>query len=189
MSQSFLSIGRLTRTLFNGQTEALTFLPGVNVLVGSPNTGKTKWLQTLDHLLGDPTSIDATFDEQLLAKYDSATVELLVGDECLYVERRWKEAGGKTKIFVNKEAMPAREFQHLLLGKLGIPLLHFPKGNPLSGQTWPELSFRMLLRHIYRQQRFWSGIATCSQRRSSTPVCCSFLVWLRTSTPRSTGSW
>ena len=29
----------------------------------------------------------------------------------------------------------------------------------MSGQTWPELSFRMLLRHVYRQQRFWSGIA------------------------------
>ena len=29
----------------------------------------------------------------------------------------------------------------------------------MSGQTWPELSFRMLLRHIYRQQRFWGGLA------------------------------
>ena len=55
--------------------------------------------------------------------------------------------------------MPARELQHFLLRKLGIPLLNFPKGNPMSGQTWPELSFRMLLRHIYRQQRFWIGIA------------------------------
>ena len=159
MSQPFLSIGRLSRTLSSGQTESLVFLPGVNLLVGSPNTGKTKWLQTLDHLLGDPASFDATFDEQLFAKYDSASVELLIGDESLSVERRWKEPGGKTKIFVNDEAMPAREFQHLLLEKLGIPLLHFPKGNPLSGQTWPELSFRMLLRHIYRQQRFWGGIA------------------------------
>ena len=29
----------------------------------------------------------------------------------------------------------------------------------MSGQTWPELSFRTLLRHIYRQQRFWSDLA------------------------------
>jgi hypothetical protein len=55
--------------------------------------------------------------------------------------------------------MDAHEFQQWLLGKLHIPLLHFPKGNPTSGQTWPELSFRMLLRHIYRQQRFWGDIA------------------------------
>jgi hypothetical protein len=43
--------------------------------------------------------------------------------------------------------------------ELGVPLLSFPKGNPMSGQTWPELSFRMLLRHMYRQQRFWGNIA------------------------------
>jgi hypothetical protein len=42
--------------------------------------------------------------------------------------------------------------------KLAIPLVNFPKGNPMSGQTWPELSFRSLLRHIHRQQRFWSGM-------------------------------
>jgi hypothetical protein len=55
--------------------------------------------------------------------------------------------------------MSPKDFQHWLLEKLGIPLVNFPKGNPMSGQTWPELSFRTLLRHIYRQQRFWGGIA------------------------------
>lgn len=159
MSRPYLSIGRLMRQLSNGETETLTFQPGVNLLIGPPNTGKTKWLQMLDHLLGDSDSFDSTFDEQLSQKYDSISAELLLGEEVLRIERRWKEVGGKTKVFVNGEGMPARDFQHLLLEKLGIPLLHFPKGNPLSGQTWPELSFRMLLRHIYRQQRFWSGIA------------------------------
>jgi hypothetical protein len=54
--------------------------------------------------------------------------------------------------------------------KLGIPLLNFPKGNPMSGQTWPELSFRMLLRHIYRQQRFWIGI-TDQQPEGEQQAC------------------
>lgn len=159
MSRPYLSIGRLMRQLSNGETETLTFKPGVNLLIGPPNTGKTKWLQMLDHLLGDPLSFESSFDEQLFARYDSIGAELWFGEEVLRVERRWKEVGGKTKVFVNGEGMAARDFQHLLLEKLGIPLLHFPRGNPLSGQTWPELSFRMLLRHIYRQQRFWSGIA------------------------------
>lgn len=55
--------------------------------------------------------------------------------------------------------MLAKEFQHWLFEKLGIPLLHFPKGNPMSGQTWPGLSFRMLLRHIYRRQGFGTDLA------------------------------
>lgn len=83
---------------------------------------------------------------------------ICIGDESFRIERRWREAGAKGKVFVEDEGMPAKDFQHWLMEKLGIPLVNFPKGNPMSGQTWPELSFRTLLRHIFRQQRFWSGL-------------------------------
>ena len=43
--QPYLSIARLERRLSTGNTEELLFCEGVNVLVGRPNTGKTKWLQ------------------------------------------------------------------------------------------------------------------------------------------------
>jgi hypothetical protein len=141
MSGPFLSIGRLERRLSTGNTEGL------------------KWLRTLDYLLGDPDSVESAFEDHIVEKYDAAAVELFIGDERLLVERRWKEAGSKTKVFVDGAEMTVRGVQHLLLEKLGIPLLHFPRGNPMSGQTWPELSWRMLLRHIYRQQRFWGGLA------------------------------
>ena len=103
-----------------------------------------------------------TFNDTVLGladKYDAAAAQLLIGDEQVRIERRWKEPGAKSKVFVNGEGMAARDFQHWLMGRLGIPLLNFPKGNPMSGQTWPELSFRMLLRHIYRRQPFWGEIA------------------------------
>lgn len=162
MSPNYLSIGHLERRLaLGGDIEELRFEPGVNVLVGRPNTGKTKWLETLDYLLGDlgENPFDRTEEEGLTEKYDLARAELLIGEERMLIERRWREPGAKTKIFVDGEGMKAQEFQHFLLEKLGIPLLNFPRGNPMSGQTWPELSFRMLLRHIYRQQRFWNDIA------------------------------
>src|SRR6185437_2810580 len=108
MSGPFLSIGRLERRLWNGNTEAITFRPGVNLLVGPPNTGKTKWLRTLDHLLGDPDPIEAVFEDHLIEKYDAAAVELLIGDERLVVERRWKEAGSKTKVFIDGADMTVR---------------------------------------------------------------------------------
>jgi hypothetical protein len=157
----FLSIGSLQRRFTTGNIEALHFESGVNVLVGRPNTGKTKWLETLDYLLGDTggNPFEGSNDEPLAEKYDAAGVELFVGKERLYVERRWKEVGAKNKIFVNDEALTPPDFQRLLLEKLHIPVLHFPKGNPMSGQTWPELSFRTLLRHMYRRQRFWGDIA------------------------------
>ncbi|SMF51198.1 hypothetical protein SAMN06265365_117116 [Tistlia consotensis] len=158
---SFLSVGRLLRRLATGNVEEIDFDLGVNVLVGPPNTGKTKWLQTLDFLLGDTgdNPFEGAEETGLSEKYEAAGVEFRIGEEMFWVERRWREAGAKSKVFVNDDSMPAREFQQWLMEKLGVPLLHFPKGNPMSGQTWPQLSFRMLLRHIYRQQRFWGDLA------------------------------
>lgn len=160
MTKAFLSIAKLERRLATGQTESLSFSPGVCLLVGRPNTGKTKWLQTLDFLLGDPGAnpYDDSEETGLAEKYDSASVNLRIGEEGFRVARRWREPGGKGKLYVDDQAMMPKEFQHWLLEQLHIPLLHFPKGNPMSGQTWPELSFRFLLRHIYRQQRFWGAL-------------------------------
>lgn len=161
MTATFLSILSLNRRFAAGGNERLLFKEGVNLLVGSPNTGKTKWLQTLDYLLGDPgpDPFEGDEDEGLALKYDAASAQIRIGEQTFWISRRWKEPGGKGKIYVDQEPMLAREFQHWLLDKLGIPLLNFPKGNPMSGQTWPELSFRMLLRHIYRRQGFWTDLA------------------------------
>lgn len=51
------------------------------------------------------------------------------------------------------------EFSEFLLDKLGIPQIRFPQGNPYSERSWPHLSWRMLLRHIYRQEDYWNDVA------------------------------
>lgn len=160
MSGTFLSISSVDRRLATGNVETLEFQAGVNVFVGPPNTGKTKWLQTLDFLLGDPGAnpYESTDAEGLAEKYEAAGAWLQIGGEGHRIERRWTEPGGKGKVFVDEVGMLAREFQHWLMEKLAIPVVNFPKGNPMSGQTWPELSFRSLLRHIHRQQRFWGDL-------------------------------
>lgn len=161
MNHPFLCISRLDRQLANGESEHLDFEPGVNLLVGPPNTGKTKWFQTLDFLLGDDgqNPFDGVEETGLDKKYDAAGANIVIGEESFRIDRRWRKSGSKGKVFVDEQGMPARDFQHWLMKKLGIPVLHYPKGNPMSGQTWPELSFRSLLRHIHRQQRFWGDLA------------------------------
>jgi hypothetical protein len=161
MTANFLSIARIERRLTTGGIEQLDFQPGVNLLVGPPNTGKTRWLATLDFLLGDPGTnpFEGAEEEGLADKYSAAAAYLLIGDRQFVIERRWREPGGKGRVYLDGLGLTAKDFQHWLLEALGIPLLNFPKGNPMSGQTWPELSFRTLLRHIYRQQRFWGEIA------------------------------
>lgn len=172
MSPPFLQIQRIERTLSTGGVEELVFSSGVNLIVGPPNTGKTKWLQTLDFLLGDPGENPFVGEEEtgLADKYDAAAAVLVIGGEPIRIERRWREAGNKTKIFVGDTSTNARDFQHWLMERLNIPLVNFPKGNPMSGQSWPDLSFRMLLRHIYRQQRFWGDLAD-KQPESEQHAC------------------
>ena len=158
--KNYLTVRKISRLLRNGRSEELIFETGVNVILGKPNTGKTKWLQTLDYLFGDdknPLSIPD--DPQLTNKYQEASAQIAIGAEPITLTRRWTQPGMIGKIIVNDEPMPVKEFQRFLLEKLQIPLLHYPRGNPFSAQTWPELGFRSLLRHIYRRQSMWGDIA------------------------------
>jgi hypothetical protein len=161
MNHTFLRVVRLDRLLSNGESEHLDFQQGVNILVGRPNTGKTKWFQTLDFLLGDDgqNPFEGAEENGLGSKYNAAGADIMIGNESYRLDRRWRQKGAKGKIFVDDEEMLVRDFQTWLMDKLRIPVIHYPKGNPLSGQTWPELSFRNLLRHIHRQQRFWGDLA------------------------------
>ena len=134
MSMPTLRIVRVERRKTVGAPEELIFEDGVNVLVGRPNTGKTRWLQTLDFLLGDSGANPFEFDidEHLAIKYGGASAVMRVADDTLHVERKWDELGAKSKVFVNGAPMGSQDFQRLLLQKLNIPLLHFPKGSPYS---------------------------------------------------------
>lgn len=159
MPTKTLTLKELIRATSDGHEEKLEFQLGVNVIVGRPNTGKSKWLAMLDYLLGDGGQPEDAFGTDLAEKYDSISGIINIGGEDIHIERRWKEWGKKTKIIVNNDTMYGLdEFSDFILGKLGIPVLHYPKGSPYSG-TWPVLSWRVLFRHIYRQQRFWSDFA------------------------------
>ena len=102
MMPVFLSIESIDRLQAAGELESLSFELGVNVLVGVPNTGKTKWLQLLDYLLGDPGNnpFEGAVETGLAGKYVSAGANLRIGEALYRVERRWQESGAKTKVFV-----------------------------------------------------------------------------------------
>ncbi len=155
----FFSVKELSRLPEQGPEDRLAFQPGVNVVVGPPNTGKTKWLQLLDYLLGNEASAEDALGEDVAQKYDSATATLSVAGEELVVQRRWKEAGSKGKVYLNGTSIPVKEFLHGLMERVGIPIIHYPQGNPYGERTWPELGWRSLYRHMYRRQTLWGDIA------------------------------
>lgn len=159
MSIKPLRLVQIRRDAVDGTIESLEFSPGVNVVVGKPNTGKTKWMRMIDFVLGDEKKAEEKLGATLAAKYRRAALTMVIGDEEFTAERRWHEPGAKGKIFIGKAAYSTSEFQQFLLDKLGIPVVHYPQGNPYGPRTWPELSFRSLLRHMYRRQKPWQDIA------------------------------
>lgn len=159
MSTKRILILEAHRYFARSGVESLTFEAGVNILVGEPNTGKSKWLETIDFLLGDDKSAEEKLGEHISQKFKRASITLQIGEDKLFVERRWQDAGTKTRVFVNEVAHDVYEFRQMLLDRLGIPAVHYPQGNPYGSRTWPELGWRSLFRHMYRRQRFWGDIA------------------------------
>jgi hypothetical protein len=159
MSGQTIRLGLVRRVAVSGEVDEILMKPGVNVIVGLKDTGKTGWLNTISFLLGDTDGAEKALGSGIAAKYDSASVQLFLGADEVILERRWKEHGAKHKIFVDGKAIQSSDFSEWMHAKLKIPALRFPRGNPYSGATWPELSWRMLFRHVYLEERFWNDLA------------------------------
>lgn len=175
MSAKPVLITSVCRTTASGETDTLDLKPGVNVIVGLKDTGKSGWLQTISYLLGDTDPPEKALGPTLAAKFDAATLQMTVGGEPVTLQRRWKEKGAKHKVFVNGDGINSDDFSEAFLTRLGVPVVHFPKGNPYSGATWPELSWRMLFRHVYREERFWADIADKQPEKEQHACLLQFL--------------
>ena len=159
MSTKTLLLKSVCRVAASGDTDSLDLKPGVNVVVGEKDTGKSRWLDTISYVLGDTDPPEKGLGPEVFAKFDTATLQMEIGGEEIAVQRRWKEYGATHKVFVNGDGMSSADFGEFLQRKLEIPTVHYPKGSPLSGYTWPLLSWRELFRHVYREERFWSDLA------------------------------
>ena len=176
-----LIINTVARVTINGVIESIELKPGVNILEGPPDSGKTVWLTIIDYLFGDTDSINEVLSQQdaagieLYQKYLSASMEITIGEKKYLLERRWHEQGMKGKIFINEVAILAQDFSNFILGELEIPILKFPQGSAFSSRTWPSLSWRMMLRHIYRREKFWGDIADKQPESEQHAVLTQFL--------------
>jgi hypothetical protein len=152
-------IREIVRSPEGGPEDRLLLEPGVNVLVGVPNTGKSKWLRMIDYLLGDDGKPDDVFGNDLATKYKSVAATLVVGGTEWRLERGWRTPEQVPKIHINDETTTLHGFALKLLDALKIPVVHYPQGNPYGARAWPELGWRSLYRHMYRRQQFWNDLA------------------------------
>ena len=160
MTARAVRVDRLERVTVDGRTEVLRFEPGLNILVGRPNTGKTVWLTMLDYALGDRDAVEKALSAELANKYSIVRALLqLGGTDEVVIERRWKSPGSRHKVYVDDRPLSVDEFSSYFLPKVGIPVLHYPQGDPYSSRAWPMLSWRSLYRHVFRRQDIgWGGL-------------------------------
>lgn len=170
MTARTFSVSELVRSPEQGPEDRLTLAPGVNVIVGIPNTGKSRWLRMLNYLLVSEDAPADAFGEDLASKYTSIKAKLVLAGETLEVERRWDNNTPRNRVFVNGDATTLKDFLLDMQNRLGIPVLHYPQGNPYGQRTWPELGWRSLYRHMYRRQQFWGDIAD-KQPESEQHAC------------------
>jgi energy-coupling factor transporter ATP-binding protein EcfA2 len=152
-------IRQLARFPQTDSSDELNFQPGVNVIVGPSGAGKSQWLRMLDYLMGDAGPAAQAFNSELVNKYESMRAIIQIGDEEYTFERHWKKDDVTTKVFVDGEAINAKDLSAFILEKLEMPQLHFQSGGLMSARGWVHLTWRILLRHIYRKPTSWSEIA------------------------------
>jgi hypothetical protein len=170
-------IKELSRITTDGEIESLKFQKGVNLIIGESGTGKTVWLKMLDYLFGDRGTVEEALssDLRLVEKYSAIQATINIGDDDFKIERNWHNPGAKGKIKIGEDQFVlSSDFSGWILEKLAVPQLKFPKGNPYVN-NWVELSFRILYRHIYRQERFWNDIADKQPEHEQHAAIAQFL--------------
>jgi hypothetical protein len=158
MSGPIMRIRRVARYSRLSEAEELLFERGVNLVVGAPNCGKTKWLTFIDFALGDDDTPEAALGIRLAELYDSVEVDVEIGSGSHRIRRDWKAKGLRGKVLVDDSPLSTADFSDFMLSALKYPKVKYPKGDPYA-RTWPELSFRSLLRHVYRKQNSWNDLA------------------------------
>ena len=114
-----LSISLVGRAQEDGPPEEISLSPGINVLTGKPNTGKSSWLKFMDYLLGSTKETpDEALGEQLATKYSTAWATVELAGNSYHVERRWKERAGKNRIWLDAVPITPEEFSHFILQQL-----------------------------------------------------------------------
>lgn len=160
MKNKYIYISEVSRITSDGEVEKINFSQGVNLISGAPNSGKTTWLRIVDYVLGKNKSVKDVFsDQDLVTKYVQYELLLEVSGKIVRLGRMPFEPNMSGKITINGHVYDVEEFSEEIFRLIGYPYhIKFPKGNQYTTE-WVKLSFRIVFRHIYRRESYWSDIA------------------------------
>jgi hypothetical protein len=113
----------------------------------------------IDFLFGKDRSAKEFFGDNIAQKYKSVAAIFSLDGKDHKLERQWSDTQISDHVFVDGRPLDSRHLSEFFLNSLKIPVLQFPKSRALADYAWVELGWRVLLRHIYRQEKYWADIA------------------------------
>jgi len=170
----FLSLRMIQKT---GEVEQFSFSNGAfTLLTGPRNSSKTTTLKIIDYCLGDRDGVAEALGAAVEEKYQEVRLALTI-DSATHTLTRTFTFGQRGRVNVDNDlSLQANELSDWLLQKLGWPQLFIPLGlNPATAAQLVPLTFRTLLRHIYRREDSWTEFANKEQEYLRRAVISMFL--------------
>jgi hypothetical protein len=159
-----LRVESVTLVHTSGEMDTYAFnTAGLSVLSGVRNSSKTTTLKAIDYCLGNRDSPTEALKAAVADEYVEVSIELTLNGTPTEI-RRSLQHGRQNKVVLNGDEFPVGEFSDRILHKLGWPTLSIPKGIQATTATeLTPLTFRSLLRHIYRNEDSWTQFADKEQ--------------------------
>jgi hypothetical protein len=163
-SRKGLRVESVTLVHSSGEMDTYAFnTAGLSVLSGVRNSSKTTTLKAIDYCLGNRDSPTEALKAAVADEYVEVSIELTLNGTPTEI-RRSLQHGRQNKVVLNGDEFPVGEFSDRILHKLGWPTLSIPKGIQATTATeLTPLTFRSLLRHIYRNEDSWTQFADKEQ--------------------------
>lgn len=148
----------------------------MTVITGPRNSSKTTTLKVIDYCLGSRESVAEALGAAIDDKYIEVGIDVAI-DGQHYRLRRTFEQGQRGRILIDDSIeIPAQDFSKWMLERLAWPQLSIPLGrNALAATQQVPLSFRNMLRHIYRREDSWTEFAIKEQEFLRRAVISLFL--------------
>jgi hypothetical protein len=162
----------------DGTSEVLDFTAPMTLIRGPRNSSKTTMLKMIDFCLGDRDSAANALGAAVANSYLALELTISTSSRQHRLHRALsREAGPLTRIVVGESLqLPPREFDAWLLDELGWPSLMIPLGrDPQAATNLTPLTFRALLRHIYRKENSWLDFASREEEFLRQAVTSFFL--------------
>ncbi|MFD2414846.1 hypothetical protein [Amycolatopsis pigmentata] len=130
------------------------------ILTGPRNSSKTTTLKVIDFCLGGGGSVARKLGTAIDEKYVLLSVDIAINGQLHRMTRDF-EFGRRDRVLIDDSIdRTTNEMSEWLLRELGWPQLLIPKGvNAGTASQQTPLTFRSVLRHIYRREDSWIEFA------------------------------